>query len=108
MGDVQRSAGRLEPYEDRPWVPPASPTRSSASRASRRSPPDGTKIAYTSAYGRLRKINGDTWIDVGAIAVMDADGSGATPAHAASQTDLVRAHATVLVAGRQADRLRSA
>jgi Tol biopolymer transport system component len=37
--------------------------------------PDGTKIAYTSAYGRLRKINGDTWIDVGAIAVMNVDGS---------------------------------
>ena len=38
--------------------------------------PDGTKIAYLNAYGRLRRINGETWIDVGAIAVMNVDGSG--------------------------------
>lgn len=38
--------------------------------------PDGTKIAHTNAYGRVsREKNRQGWIDVGAIAVMNVDGS---------------------------------
>jgi len=38
--------------------------------------PDGTQVAFFNAYGKEKTINGEHWIDVGAIAVMNADGSG--------------------------------
>ena len=37
--------------------------------------PDGRRIAFGHAYGKLKNINGVEWIEVGAISVMDADGS---------------------------------
>jgi TolB protein len=36
--------------------------------------PDGRRIAFFWPYGRLKMIRGEEWIEVGAIAVMDADG----------------------------------
>ena len=36
--------------------------------------PDGRRIAFAWAYGKLTQIRGEEWIEVGAIAVMDADG----------------------------------
>jgi Tol biopolymer transport system component len=36
---------------------------------------DGTRIAFVNAYGKIRRIRGIQWIDVGAVAVMNADGS---------------------------------
>ena len=37
--------------------------------------PDGRRIAFNQAYGKLKYINGDEWIEVGALSVADADGS---------------------------------
>jgi TolB protein len=36
---------------------------------------DGRRIAFGQAYGKLKHIRGDDWIEVGAVSVMDADGS---------------------------------
>jgi Tol biopolymer transport system component len=38
--------------------------------------PDGRKVAYANPHGDLKQIGGEEWIEVGAIAVMNADGSG--------------------------------
>ena len=37
--------------------------------------PDGKRIAFNQAYGKLKYINGVEWIEVGALSVADADGS---------------------------------
>lgn len=37
--------------------------------------PDGRRIAIARAYGKERLIRGERWIDVGAITVMDVDGT---------------------------------
>jgi len=37
--------------------------------------PDGTRLAYGDAHGGLKYIGGVEWIEVGAVSVMDADGS---------------------------------
>ncbi len=37
--------------------------------------PDGKRIAFNYAYGKLKFINGVEWIEVGSVAVMNADGS---------------------------------
>ena len=38
--------------------------------------PDGTRIAFFHAYPREKLVRGEAWIEVGAIAVMNRDGSG--------------------------------
>ena len=37
--------------------------------------PDGSRIAYSDAHGHVKYIGGVEWIEVGALSVMDADGS---------------------------------
>lgn len=37
--------------------------------------PDGTRIAFNQAYGKLKYIGGVEWIEVGALSVANADGS---------------------------------
>jgi TolB protein len=37
--------------------------------------PDGKRIAFGRAYGKLKIIRGEEWIEVGALAVMNADGT---------------------------------
>jgi TolB protein len=37
--------------------------------------PNGRKLAFSWAYGKLRRIRGEEWIEVAGIAVMNADGS---------------------------------
>jgi Tol biopolymer transport system component len=36
--------------------------------------PDGRRLAFNWAFGKLKQIRGEEWIEVGAIGVMDADG----------------------------------
>lgn len=38
--------------------------------------PDGKQIAFFHAYGSEKNVNGEIWIEVGAIAVVNVDGSG--------------------------------
>jgi TolB protein len=38
--------------------------------------PDGKRIAFFLAYGSEKRVDGDMWIEVGAIAVMNVDGTG--------------------------------
>jgi TolB protein len=37
--------------------------------------PDGSRLAYNDSHGNLKYIGGVEWIEVGALSVMDADGS---------------------------------
>ncbi len=37
--------------------------------------PDGSRVAYMDAHGNVKYIGGTEWIEVGALSVMDADGS---------------------------------
>ena len=101
MGDIQRSAGRLEPYEDRPWVPRR------PRHGDLRVEPAGVVAGrhqdrLHNAYGRIRRINGDGVDRRRSDRGHERRRLGATAAHAAEETDLIRGHATVLVAGRQA------
>jgi Tol biopolymer transport system component len=39
--------------------------------------PDGRRIAFSHGYGKLKVVDGEQWIEVGAISVMNSGGTGA-------------------------------
>lgn len=58
-----------------PGCPPGIPATQICEESSPAWSPDGKRIAFDHAYGKLKHIDGVEWIEVGAVAVMDADGS---------------------------------
>ena len=64
-----------DPQAIDPGCPPGIPKNQICEEAAPAWSPDGKRIAFNNAYGRLKFIGGEEWIEVGAIAVMNADGS---------------------------------
>ena len=57
-----------------PGCPPGIPSTQICEENQPAWAPDGRRIAFARAYGRLKQIRGEEWIEVSAIAIMDADG----------------------------------
>jgi Tol biopolymer transport system component len=58
-----------------PGCPPGIPSTQICEEVEPAWSPDGKKIAFFNPFGKLKTIRGEEWIEVGAIAVMDVDGS---------------------------------
>lgn len=58
-----------------PGCPPGIPSSQICEETNPAWSPDGKQIAFNNAFGKLKRIRGEEWIAVNAIAVMDADGS---------------------------------
>jgi TolB protein len=58
-----------------PGCPPGIPSSQICEEVEPAWSPNGKQIAFFTAFGKLKPVRGEEWIEVGAIAVMDADGS---------------------------------
>lgn len=58
-----------------PGCPPGIPSSQICEAVDPAWSPNGKQIAFFDAFGKLKPIRGEEWIEVGAISVMDADGS---------------------------------
>ena len=60
-----------------PGCPPGIPTTQVCEENVPAWSPDAKRIAFGWAFGKLKQLRGDEWIEVGAIGVMDVDGGNA-------------------------------
>jgi Tol biopolymer transport system component len=58
-----------------PGCPPGIPSSQICEEDAPAWSPNGKQIAFFNPFGKLKTIRGEEWIEVGAIAVVDADGS---------------------------------
>lgn len=61
-----------------PGCPPGIPSDQICDEAGPAWSPNGNRIAFGNSFGKLKTVAGEEWIEVGAIAVVDADGSNRT------------------------------
>jgi Tol biopolymer transport system component len=57
-----------------PGCPPGIPASEICEENEPAFSPDAKRIAFAWAFGKIKRLRGDEWIEVGAIGVMDADG----------------------------------
>jgi Tol biopolymer transport system component len=64
-----------DPQQADPGCPPGIPPTEICEENEPAWSPDGRRLAFAWAYGKLKQIAGEEWIEVSGIGVMDADGS---------------------------------